>query len=82
MKNIIIPIILFIISAFLSAIFFPFIFISVLIGIYLHIKNLKNNRNKNILLTRSSLSLIIAPLISVALVTAGMSGLFSIFSGN
>ncbi len=84
MKEIAIPIILFIISAFLTLMSFPLIFILILIGIILYIKSRvnKNNEKKYVLLARSGLSLIISPIITASLAMAGMAGLFSIFTGK
>ncbi len=85
MKNTIIPVILFIISVLLSVSFVPAIFISLAIGILLYVKSrIHKNKygEKNVFLARSSISLMLAPIITFAFVVAGMSGLFSIFSGE
>ncbi len=86
MKNILVPAILFIVSAFLSISFKSFIYISLVLGLVLYIKSRMNKKQndgaESTLLARSGISLIVAPIITVAFVFAGMKGLFSIFSGN
>lgn len=85
MKRIVVLLLLFIASAFLSLSLMPLAFVSFIVGAAITIlavvrarraASLENTNSGSGLLLRSGVVLMIAPILTVAVVMAAMSGLF------
>lgn len=86
MKQVVVPLLLFVVSAFLSLSAIQMAYVSFLVGAAISILALArskraaisdNKRNSSSTLLISGAVLMIAPILTVLLVMAGMSGLFS-----
>jgi hypothetical protein len=85
MKQVVVPALLFIVSAFLSLSVIHLAFASFIVGAAISVlaivrtrraASLENPKSGSGLLIRSGVVLMVAPILTVALVVAGMSGLF------